>query len=167
MAATRNWCRRRAGCCSWRSRAASAPRQAAFQSSKASASATWSRRCRISAQAEAPGNLPRAHRLQASLDGSLLLDGLGIRGGRLETFITLRESSVRDPLTGEHRRLNGNRSYWNAEFRHDVPGTPWTWGLFAENGSPNYSYRLDYAEQELVVPARLARCSWNTRTCSG
>jgi outer membrane receptor for ferrienterochelin and colicins len=98
----------------------------------------------LNAQAEAPGNLPRAHRLQASLDGSVLLDGLGFRGGRLETFITVRESRVRDPLTGEHRRLNGNRGYWNAEFRHDVPGTPWTWGLFLEKGSTSYSYRLDY-----------------------
>jgi outer membrane receptor for ferrienterochelin and colicins len=98
----------------------------------------------LNAQDEAPGNLPRARRMQASLDGTVLLDGLGIPGGRLEAFITLRDSRVRDPLNGEHRRLNGNRSYWNAEFRHDVPGTLWTWGLFTENGSPNYSYRLDY-----------------------
>jgi outer membrane receptor for ferrienterochelin and colicins len=97
----------------------------------------------LNAQDEAPGNLPRARRLQVSMDGNLLLDGLGIRGGKLDTFITLRDSRVRDPLTGEHRQL-ANRSYWNVEFRHDLPGTPWAWGLFAENGSPNYSYRLDY-----------------------
>ncbi len=68
----------------------------------------------LNAEDEAPWPAcPRAQRLQASLDGGLLLDGLGIRGGGLETFISLRESRLRDPLTGEHRRLNGNRSYWN------------------------------------------------------
>jgi hypothetical protein len=97
----------------------------------------------ISDTTEAPGNIPKARRLEASLDASLLLDGIGIRGGRLDTTLVVRDTSVRDPLTGMHRQLNGNRAYWNVDFRHDVPGTPLAWGLFAERQSPNYSYRLD------------------------
>lgn len=98
----------------------------------------------ISATTEAPGNVPKARKLEASLDISLLLDGIGIRGGRLDTFFSARDTQLRDPLTGEHRRLNGNRTYWNLDFRHDVPGTPLAWGFFAERQSPNHSYRLDY-----------------------
>jgi outer membrane receptor for ferrienterochelin and colicins len=92
---------------------------------------------------EAPGNLPKASRLQATIDTSLVLDGLGIPGGKLDTFITVQDTSVVDPLFGTKRQLNGNRYYWNVDFRQDIPGTPWTWGLFSEYQSVNYSYRLD------------------------
>jgi outer membrane receptor for ferrienterochelin and colicins len=102
----------------------------------------------ISATLEAPGNLPKARRLQASLDSSLLLDDVGISGGKLDVFVTVRDTRVRDPLFGTYRQLNGNRYYWRADFRHDVPRTPWTWGLFAETAATNYSYRLDSVETE-------------------
>jgi hypothetical protein len=81
------------------------------------------------------------------LDASLLLDGLGIPGGKLDSFVTWRDTSMIDPLFGTERQLNGNRYYWNVDFRQDVPGTPWTWGLFAERQSRNYYYRLDYEER--------------------
>jgi hypothetical protein len=100
----------------------------------------------ISATVEAPGNLPKAQRLQVSLNNTLLLDAVGIPGGKLDAYVTWRDTSVRDPLLGTKRQLNGNRSYWNVDFRHDVPGTPWTWGLFSELQSKNHSYRLDSEE---------------------
>jgi hypothetical protein len=87
--------------------------------------------------------LPKATRLQGTLDFSLVLDDLGIPGGKLDAFVTVQDTSVIDPLFGTKRQLNGNRYYWNADFRQDVPGTPWTWGLFSEYQSVNYSYRLD------------------------
>jgi outer membrane receptor for ferrienterochelin and colicins len=95
---------------------------------------------------EAPGNIPSASRLQFSLDASLLLDPLGIPGGKFDAFVTVRDTSVIDPLFGTERELNGNCCYWNADFRQDVPNTPWTWGLFAEHSAKNYFYRLDYEE---------------------
>jgi outer membrane receptor for ferrienterochelin and colicins len=101
----------------------------------------------ISATAEAPGNVPKARKLEAALDISLLLDGIGLRGARFDSNLAQRDTRLRDPLDGEHRRLNGNRAYWNVEFRHDVPGTPWAWGFFAERQSPNRSYRLDYTNK--------------------
>ena len=100
----------------------------------------------ITATAEAPGNLPKARRLQATLDATLLLDAVGIPGGKLDTFLTVRDTSLRDPLLGTQREFNGNKSYWNVDFRQDVPGTPWTWGLFSEYQSRNYNYRLDFTE---------------------
>jgi hypothetical protein len=100
----------------------------------------------ISATAEAPGNLSSARRFQATLDGSLLLDDWGVPGGKLNTFITWRDTRLRDPLLGTHRQFNGNRSYWNVDFRQDIPGTPWTWGLFSELQSRNYFHRLNYEQ---------------------
>ena len=97
----------------------------------------------ISATLEAQGNVPRAREIQYTLDGSLLLDAWGIPGGKLDGFLRVKDTRIRDPLLGTHRQLNGNRYYWNLDFRHDVPGTPWTWGMFAEKSAKNYSYRLD------------------------
>jgi outer membrane receptor for ferrienterochelin and colicins len=102
----------------------------------------------LSPTLEAPGNLPKATRVQYTLTTSLLLDGLGIAGGKLDTFVQLDDSKVLDPLFGTSRQLNGNRYYWNVDFRQDVPGTPWTWGLFAEKPSTNRFYRLDFLETQ-------------------
>jgi outer membrane receptor for ferrienterochelin and colicins len=100
----------------------------------------------ISATMEAPGNLPKAKRLQVSLNTSLILDALGIRGGKLDSVVNVRDTSVRDPLLGTKRQFNGNRYYWNVDFRHDVPGTQWAWGLFNERQSRDYFYRLNFEE---------------------
>jgi outer membrane receptor for ferrienterochelin and colicins len=101
----------------------------------------------ISATAEAPGNLAKARRFQVTLDSSLLLDAIGIPGGKLDNFFTWRDTRMLDPLFGTHRQWNGNRSYWSVDFRQDVPGTKWAWGLFSERQSLNKSYRLDYEER--------------------
>ena len=100
----------------------------------------------ISSTAEAPGNLSKARRFQVTLDSSLLLDFIGIPGGKLNNFITWRDTRLRDPLFGTHRQWNGNRSYWNFDFRQDVPDSRWAWGLFSELQSTNKIYRLDYQE---------------------
>jgi hypothetical protein len=106
----------------------------------------------LSPTTEAPGNISSAKRVRATFDASLLLDAVGIRGGRLDSTMQLTGSRVRDPLTGMHRRLNGRCCYWNVDFRHDVPGTQWTWGLSGEKASRSHSYRLDYEST-----------SWDTR----
>ncbi|MEJ0099640.1 MAG: hypothetical protein WDO12_07855 [Pseudomonadota bacterium] len=98
----------------------------------------------INATTEAPGNIHRAKRLQFTLDGTLLLDAWGIPGGKLDTFLTWRDTDLRDPLDGSHRQANGNRVYGNIDFRHDVPGTPWAYGFFTELQPKNHFYRLDY-----------------------
>jgi outer membrane receptor for ferrienterochelin and colicins len=101
----------------------------------------------ISATAEAPGNLAKARRFQVMLDSSLLLDAIGIPGGKIDNQLTWRDTRMRDPVLGNHRQWNGNRSYWNVDFRQDVPGSKWAWGLFTERQSANRFYRLDYEER--------------------
>jgi hypothetical protein len=57
--------------------------------------------------------------------------------------------SLRDPLTGEKRPIsNRGRVGWNVEFRHDIPGSNWAWGGFAEDSSDYGFYRLDYYSRE-------------------
>jgi hypothetical protein len=100
----------------------------------------------LSATTEAPGNLPKARRFQATIDASLILDDWGVPGGKLDLYGTWRDTSLRDPLLGTHREFNGNRYYWNVDFRQDIPGTPWTWGMFSEYGSKNRFTRLNYEQ---------------------
>lgn len=107
----------------------------------------------ISPTLESPGNLPKARRLQATVNAGLLLDGIGISGGKLDLYGFYRDTRVRDPVLGTHRRLNGNWRYWSADFRHDVPGTAWTWGLFADRGSPMLFTRLDFESRDFQTRA--------------
>lgn len=101
----------------------------------------------ISATAEAPGNLDKARRLQVTLDSSLLLDSIGIPGGKINNQFVLRDTRLRDPVLRTHRPWNGNRTYWNIDFRQDVPDSKWAWGIFTELPSANLFYRLDYQER--------------------
>lgn len=105
---------------------------------------------------EATGNVPQAQRLRVTLDSSVLLDRVGLRGGKFDTTLNISESRVRDPLTGTHRRISGRCCSWSMNFRHDVPATQWTWGVFAEQNGRSHNYRLDYESE-----------GWDTRPFTG
>lgn len=100
----------------------------------------------ITATAEAPGNIEStAKRLRTEINASFLLDTIGIKGAKLDLIGAWQTASLRDPLTGEKRPLsNRGRSYWNLDFRHDIPGSNWAYGAFAEDSSDYGFYRLDY-----------------------
>ncbi len=100
----------------------------------------------ITAISEAPGNIDStAKRLRTEINASLLLDTIGIKGAKLDLIGAWQTASLRDPLTGEKRPLsNRGRTYWNADFRHDIPNSPWAYGAFAEDSSDYGFYRLDY-----------------------
>ena len=103
----------------------------------------------ISPIEEAVGNLPSAKRLRGEITGSFLLDTIGFKGAKLDTTLALQATSVRDPLLLTNRPISSRgRSYWNIDFRHDIPGTPWAWGVFAEDSSDYGFYRLDYFNRE-------------------
>ena len=103
----------------------------------------------ISPTEEAVGNLPSAKRLRGEITGSFLLDTIGFKGAKLDTTLALQATSVRDPLLLTNRPISSRgRSYWNIDFRHDIPGTPWAWGVFAEDSSDYGFYRLDYFNRE-------------------
>lgn len=104
----------------------------------------------ITSTTEAPGNIAGlGKRLRAELSGSFLLDSLGIKGAKLDALVAFQATSLRDPLTGDKRPFsNRGRTAWNLEYRHDIPGSDWAYGGFAED-SENYGfYRLDYYTRE-------------------
>jgi outer membrane receptor for ferrienterochelin and colicins len=104
----------------------------------------------VSATEEAVGNLPsNAKRLRGEINGSFVLDAIGFKGAKLDTLVALQTTSVRDPLLLTNRPISyRGRFYWNIDFRHDIPGTQWAWGVFAENNGDNGFYRLDYYSRD-------------------
>ncbi len=78
---------------------------------------------------EAPGNVDTAYVYGADWKSTLLLDGLGWAGGRLDARAHLQGSSVEDPVTGRKRPISNNLARLvEVSLRHDVPGTLWAWG---------------------------------------
>jgi len=93
---------------------------------------------------EGPGNLDSAIRYGVELDATLKLAPYGFKGAEITFSGELSESSVDDPLTGKSRRISDSLTqFFEVEFRHDVPGTDWAWGVFAESYRYSPYYRLD------------------------
>lgn len=82
---------------------------------------------------DAPGNLGTGRRYFVSGTLDIPLGALGIRGGRLTATGTWRDTSVRDPYTGQDRFFSGN-SRWYAEggFRQDLGSFAWGFNLYGQ-----------------------------------
>lgn len=98
----------------------------------------------LSATEEGVGNLPSAQRYGFTGTGTLTLDPLGWRGARIDFNGEWIVSRVRDPVTGERRRISDD-SYrnWTVNLRHDIPGTPIAWGASIGENVAGPSFRLD------------------------
>lgn len=77
---------------------------------------------------DAPGNLGTGKRLFVNGTVDVPLASLGITGGRFTATGVWRDTSVRDPYTGQDRFFSG-QSKWYAEagFRQDLGS--WAWGV--------------------------------------
>lgn len=83
---------------------------------------------------EGAGNVPSARRWRADLSGTQMLERIGIEGGQVKWKLTLRDSEIADPFTGEVRQLNGERkSFYEIRYRHDIPNTDFAYGLNVED----------------------------------
>lgn len=93
---------------------------------------------------DAPGNIGDAVRRQLNLALSLPLDQFGPGLGRLQLQATWRESEVVDPVTGQSRRLSGERPT-EAEFTYtrDFPSLNSTFVLAGNLPMEETDYRLD------------------------
>lgn len=96
------------------------------------------------AGAEGPGNLDSATRFGVTGNATLLFDTLGIPGLILEADLTLSDSSIDDPLTGNARQINFNEK-WDYELfaRYDLPGTDFAFTADIENDQSSPFFRLD------------------------
>jgi hypothetical protein len=98
----------------------------------------------IAGGGQAPGNIPSARFYGIEGDVTVLSEGIGWRGTRLDLGFFLSDSSVRDPLLGTDRRLSDNTLInLGVTLRHDLPGTTWAFGGSTEWQEQSLSVRLD------------------------
>ena len=93
---------------------------------------------------QAPGNLPSARLYGVETQATLLSDGLGWRGTRIDIGAGWNHSAVRDPLLGTVREVSGNEQF-TTEFRlrHDIPDTPYALGFRGDWKRNARAVRLD------------------------
>jgi hypothetical protein len=97
---------------------------------------------------DAVGNIDSADRYGVDFSSTLKGDPLGVKGAQLDLVFEIRGSSVDDPLTGRPRRLNADKkSYWSAEFRHDIPNSDWAYGFSADRFEEAEFFRLNTQQQ--------------------
>jgi outer membrane receptor for ferrienterochelin and colicins len=108
----------------------------------------------LSPTEEGVGNLPSARRWGVIGRGTLLLDTLGWRGARLNGSAEFRHSSVRDPVTGDNRRISADlKRRWSGDFRHDIPNSQIAWGGQISEERVGPIFRLDQTfESSLTRP---------------
>ena len=83
--------------------------------------------------AEGPGNLDKATRYGVSANGTFKFAPVGLEGLQLEYELLARQSDLKDPLTGESRRINQDAVIGGSfELRYDIPNTDWATALGGE-----------------------------------
>lgn len=98
----------------------------------------------IAGGGQAPGNIPSAKFYGISGDLTLLSEGIGWKGTRLDLEFNFTDSSVLDPLLGTPRKLSGNTlAFLNLELRHDFTDSVWAVGGSADWFDQAPRVRLD------------------------
>jgi outer membrane receptor for ferrienterochelin and colicins len=99
------------------------------------------------------GNLPRADRYGFESVSTFQGEPIGWKGAKLDLTIGREWTSVRDPLTGEKRPISGVRDAWfNAQIRHDIPGTQLAWSAYTQYGHYEKNYYLTEVFRSLDLP---------------
>ncbi len=93
---------------------------------------------------DAPGNIGDARETDLDLNLTVPLDGIGLKHVQVRGLGTLRHSEVRDPTTGEPRRISGQHPYdFELHLTHDVPRWRLNWGLDLYNRWTETYFRFD------------------------
>ena len=97
-------------------------------------------------------NIDSATRLRAEINGTWLLDPMGLKGVQVETEGYYQDFSLTDPLTGEERRRsNGGIYRWEIDLRHDIPGTDWAWGFNLNQDREEARFTLNQIDDREVT----------------
>ncbi|HVY88670.1 MAG TPA: TonB-dependent receptor, partial [Hyphomonadaceae bacterium] len=92
-------------------------------------------------QVQIPRNVAEASRDVLDLNGSLELDGLGMKGGLFQVGANIQTSHTIDPVTGFERSLSNNQDWaWNGTLSQTLDGGAFRWSVFASNYSSSTSY---------------------------
>lgn len=103
---------------------------------------------------DAPGNIGGGHKNTANIQFTLPLDKFGLSGGRFKSSSIWILSGVRDPATGETRRISGVRprafKFWLTQ---DVESLKSTWSIFYFTGWNEGSFRpYTFTERKCTPP---------------
>lgn len=113
---------------------------------------------------DAPGNIGVGTSDSLGLNLTLPLGRLGIPGGRLRANWAWTESEVRDPTTGEVRRISGQQPYdREINFTQDIPSWNLQWGANAYLGRFERYYRFDTIDTIELEPWYNAFAEWRYR----
>jgi len=95
---------------------------------------------------EGRGNIDKLTRHGIEISTTIALDRFGLEGMKLDLSGEFRDSTITDPVTGgeiNYTQNGYNRVHYQANFRHDIPGTAMAWGIVVEERSGNERYRLN------------------------
>ena len=93
---------------------------------------------------EVPGNIGDGKIYGGTVNLTAPLDWLGLSNAQLETSVTVRDSSVTDPVTGVDRDFSFRPDkFFEIEYRQDFPAQEISWGWDARNRDVSLSFGLD------------------------
>ena len=102
---------------------------------------------------DAPGNIGAGHNWEFGSTLTLPLDRIGLENGLLKINNTWRFSGVRDPATGEMRRISGQRPQnVNITLTQDIPSLNSTWSIFYFNAWDEYYARATFLQHARCTP---------------
>lgn len=97
---------------------------------------------------DAPGNIGDGRSDTLSVALNLPLTRFGVPGGLLKASGDWRKSEVTDPVTGESRRISGQRPFTGEiNFSQDLPRYHTQWGVNTQLGWEQRFYRFDQIER--------------------
>jgi hypothetical protein len=114
----------------------------------------------------APGNIGNGRRDVAQLDVTLPLTRFGMAGGLLKATGALLHSQVRDPTTGELRRISEDQPFSGSlTLTNDMPHLNSTWTVALTSATRQTSYFIDEIDSE--IEAASLDVSWEYKPRPG
>ena len=108
------------------------------------------------ARFDALGNIGDGRVLQLTAAWDLPLDRFGLTGARISGNANWADTQVTDPATGVDRRLSDYNGWWGrVDFRHDLPGQPWSWGFDYAQSGDSLDFRLAELRERREGPGDL------------
>ncbi|GJL95648.1 MAG: TonB-dependent receptor [Hyphococcus sp.] len=98
----------------------------------------------LSGTVEVPGNIGDGTLWGGTFELTAPLDFMGLKNARLESSVTVQDSSVVDPVTGLDRKFSFEEDYeYDISFRQDFPDRKISWGVSAGNRGDELGFGLD------------------------
>jgi hypothetical protein len=110
---------------------------------------------------DAPGNIPHATSEKYSIGGTIPLDFLGLRNGLFKPNLYWLNSDLIDPVTGEHRRISGQRninSYY--QITQDLDAWKSTWSFNFGTSWANTNWRIAQIQHNAIHNSPYVNLYW-------